>query len=240
MSAPPTAERFDVLAFGAHPDDLEMSIAGTIARLTKAGRSVLMVSLTRGEASTHGDPETREKEAAEAARILGARHLLLDFPDTRVENTYEARLVLVRLVRRHRPSVVLAPYHTNPGTHRDGRANSDHMAAGAIARDALKLARFRRVLPEMEPHDVRRIFYYIPPAGQLPRFVVDVSDEEETLTRAIQAYDTQMAIRRQENPIFDLLIVMRRSYGVLIGKRLGEGFTTDEALEAAPEDLFRL
>ncbi len=231
---------YDVLAVGAHPDDLEMSIAGTIARLTKAGRSVLMVSLTRSEASTHGTPESRVREAEEAARILGATPLLLDFPDTRVENSYDGRLVIARLVRAHRPSLVLAPYHTNPGTHHDGRANSDHMATGALVRDALKLARLARVLPDVPAHDVRRLLYYMSPAGRLPTIVVDVTAEEETLTRAIEAYTTQMAIQRRENSIGEILVVLRRSTGMLIGKRLGEGFLTDEPLEAGPEELFRL
>lgn len=239
-TATSTSAPYDVLAFGAHPDDLEMSIGGTIARFTKSGRKVLMVSLTRGEASTYGTVETREKEAAEAARILGADHLLLDFPDTRVENTYERRLVVARLIRAHRPTLVLAPYHTNPGTHRDGRANTDHMATGALARDAIKLARFRRVLPDLPPHEVHRILYYIPPLGMVPALVVDVSDEEETLMRAIQAYATQMAIQRRANSILEVLVAIRRWNGVLIGKRLGEVFASDETLEATPEDLLRL
>jgi bacillithiol biosynthesis deacetylase BshB1 len=236
----PAAGAFDVLAIGAHPDDLEMSMAGTIARLTGSGRSVLMVSLTRSEASTHGTPATRALEANEAARILGATALLLDFPDTRVENTHDGRLAIARLVRRHRPSLVFAPYHTNPGTHHDGRANNDHMACGGLVRDGLKLARLGRVLPGLPPHDVRRILYYMAPLGRLPTLVVDVTAEEKTLTRAIEAYSTQMAIRRRENSIFEILMVMRRWTGMLIGKRLGEGFLTDEALEAGPEELFRL
>lgn len=240
MSAPHRETSYEVLAFGAHPDDLEFSIAGTIARLTKAGRSVLMVSLTRSEASTHGTPAARAAEAEEAVRILGATPLLLDLPDTRVENSYDARLAVARLVRAHRPSLVLAPYHTNPGTHRDGRANTDHMAAGALVRDALKLARLRRALPEIPAHDVRRLLYYLPPAGRLPTLVVDVSEEEETIARATRAYRSQMAIQRSENSIEEILAVMRRSFGVMVGRRLGEGFLTDEPLEASPEDLFRL
>jgi bacillithiol biosynthesis deacetylase BshB1 len=240
MSHPAAGRPFDVVAFGAHPDDLEFSIAGTIAGLTKAGRAVLMVALTRGEASTYGSVEERAREAAEAARALGAAHLLLDFPDTRVENSYDARLSIARLVRARRPSLVIAPYHTNPGTHHDGRANSDHTAAGALVRDALKLARFRRVLPEIAPHEARRLLYYMPPLGRLPNVVVDVSEHEAQIERAVAAYRSQMAIQRRDNSIAEILRAMRRSTGMLIGKRLGEGFLTDEALEAAPEDLLRL
>lgn len=240
MNAVDTSGRFDVIAFGAHPDDVEFTTAGTIARITGSGRTVLIVSLTRSEASTHGTVETREKEAAEAARILGARNLFLDFADTRVESTYDGRLAIARVVRAHRPSLVLAPYHTNVGTHHDGRANSDHTATGALVRDGLKLARLRRVLPEIEPHDVRRLLYYMVPNGRLPSVVVDVSDVEETVTRAVAAYRSQMAIQRRENSVAEILVSMRRAAGLLIGKKLGEGFLTDEPFEAGPEELFRI
>jgi LmbE family N-acetylglucosaminyl deacetylase len=232
--------RYDVLAFGAHPDDIEMSMAGTVARLVRSGRSVLMISLTPGDASTHGTIEDRAAEARAGAAVLGADVLLLDFHDTRVENTNDGRLALARLVRTHQPSLVFAPYHTNPGTHHDGRANRDHMATGELVRDALKLARFRSLLPELPPHDVRRALYYMVPNGVVPHLVVNVSDEEETITRSIQAHATQMSIRRRGEAIQEILVLYRRMAGVLIGARLGETFLTDEPLEAGPDELMRL
>jgi N-acetylglucosamine malate deacetylase 1 len=237
VKSPP---RYDVLAFGAHPDDIEMTMAGTVARLVKSGRSVLMISLTRGEASTHGSTEDRAAEGSEGARILGASVLLLDFPDTRVENTNDGRLALARLVRAHQPSLVFAPYHTNPGSHHDGRANRDHMATGELVRDALKLARFRRLIPELPPHDVRRILYFMVPANRTPHLVVNVSDEEETIKRSIQAHATQMAIKRRGESIEEILVLYRRMSGVLIGARLGESFLTDEPLEVGPDELMRI
>jgi len=233
-------QTFDVVAIGAHPDDLEMGMGGTIARLTASGRSVLMIALTRGEAGTYGSIEERAAEAMEGARILGATARVLDFPDTRLENTNEGRLAIARLVRAHRPSIVFAPYHTNPGTHHDGRANRDHMEAGALVRDGLKLARFRRLIPEAPPHDVRRIFYYMVPQGRMPTFVVDVTAEEGRLRRAIAAHRTQMAIQRRGNSIEEILMLYRRAAGLLIGKPLGETFVSDEALEAGPDQLFEI
>jgi bacillithiol biosynthesis deacetylase BshB1 len=240
MAPAPTKQGFDIVAFGAHPDDVEMTMAGTVALFVRAGRSVLIVSGTRGEASTHGDPETREREAREAARILGASAEFLDFPDTRVENTNEARLAIARVVRQHRPSLVFAPYHTNTGTHHDGRANRDHMEMGMIVRDGLKLARFRTLLPEMAPHTVRRLLYFMVPASRLPSLVVDVSPVEATLRSAIEAYASQMLIQRRDNTIGDVLESYRRGMGTLIGRSLGEGFLTDEPLQAGPEELFTL
>lgn len=240
MSNATQTERYDVVAIGAHPDDLEMGMGGTIARLTASGKSVLMVSLTRGEGGTYGSIEERAAEAMEGARILGATALVLDFPDTRLENTNEGRLTVARLVRAHRPSIVFAPYHTNPGTHHDGRANRDHMEAGALVRDGLKLARFRRLIPEMPPHDVHRIFYYMVPQGRMPSFVVDVTAEEARLRLAIAAHRTQMAIERRGNSIQEILILYRRTAGMLIGKTLGETFLSDEALEAGPGHLFEI
>ncbi|MFN0151315.1 MAG: PIG-L family deacetylase [bacterium] len=238
MSESAAAQSFDVLAFGAHPDDLEMGMGGTIARLTASGRSVLMISLTRGEGGTYGSIEERAREAEEGARILGATARLLDFPDTRLENTNEGRLTIARLVRAHRPSLVFAPYHTNAGTHHDGRANRDHMEAGMLVRDGLKLARFRRLIPDAAPHDVRRIFYYMVPQGHAPTFVVDVTAEEDRLRRAILAHRTQMAIERRGNTIEEILMLYRRAAGLMIGKPLGETFLSDEPLDVGPDLLF--
>ena len=125
---------------------------------------VLVVSLTRSERSTYGDPETREKEFEAAARVLGVSPLLLDYPDTEVVNSEECRKLVVDLVRRYRPQIVFAPYHTNEAGHHDGRANRDHQETGRLVRDGLKLARLRSVSPETPAHDVRRLIYYMVPA----------------------------------------------------------------------------
>ncbi|MBD3334986.1 MAG: bacillithiol biosynthesis deacetylase BshB1, partial [Candidatus Eisenbacteria bacterium] len=169
------SDTVDVVVFGPHPDDAEMSMAGTMIRLVRAGYRVLNVSLTRGEMGTYGTVETRRREFDRANEVMGTQGHLMDFPDTGVANDREGRLKIAALVRRFKPRLVFAPYHTNPYTHLDGSANVDHPATGAVVRDGLKLARFRKLLPELEPHDVPRLFYYMIPKDMRPTIAVDVS-----------------------------------------------------------------
>ena len=231
--------RYDVICFCAHPDDSEMGMGGTLALLTRAGRRVLVVTLTRSDKSTFGDPENRTREFERAMSLLGTDGLQLDFPDTRVVNDDASRQTILALVRRYRPDIVFAPWHTNEGGHHDGRANVDHMETGRLVRDSLKLARLRAVRPELPAHDVRRIFYYMVPGDMRAHFMVDVSAVEETLMASIRAYASQMAIRRAETPVEEILLMSRRQNGLAIGVRLAEGFLADQVPDVRVEELFR-
>lgn len=229
---------YDVLVFSPHPDDAEMTIAGTMIRLVRSGRRVLSVALTRGEKGTFGDPETRTREFDAANRVMGTDGRILDFADTRIVNDPEGRLRIARVVREHRPQIVFAPYHTNRFDHHDGTANVDHPATGQLVRDGLKLARFRNVMPEIPHHDVQRLFYYMVPKDLLPTLVVDVSDVVEEIHAAIRAYESQMKIWRVENSILELLDTIRRYHGIRIGARYGEAFLSDESLAFDPDQFF--
>jgi N-acetylglucosamine malate deacetylase 1 len=229
---------YDVVVFSPHPDDAEMTIAGTIIRLVRSGRRVLSVALTGGEKGTFGDAPTRAREFAAANAVMGSDGRILDFRDTEVVNSPEGRLKIAGVIREHRPQIVFAPYHTNRFDHHDGSANSDHWAAGQLVRDGLKLARFRNVLPEIPPHDVQRLFYYMVPKDMLPTIVVDVSDVMDDVRRAIRAYESQMQIWRAENTILPLLEAIRAYHGIRIGKRYGEALHSDESLSFGPEQFF--
>ena len=229
---------YDVIIFGPHPDDVEMTMAGTVCLLTDACKRVLNVSLTRGERGTFGTPETRAAEFAAANRIMGTDGLLLDFPDTRVQNGPEGRLEIARVVRRYRPQVVFAPYHTNRFGHLDGTANVDHPATGEVVRDGLKMARFRNVCPELPPHEVPYLYYYMVPKDLHPTIVVDVTSVIDRARSAIQAYGTQMAIRKRQNEVFELLDTIRRYHGLRIGRPFGEAFLSDESLAFGPREFF--
>ena len=105
----------DVLAIAAHRDDVEQTCGGTLAKMSQRGQRVGILDLTRGELGTRGTAEDREREAIDAAKILGSEWRgALDIPDGRVENTYENRLKIARVIRLTRPRVVILPYWTGP------------------------------------------------------------------------------------------------------------------------------
>lgn len=230
--------KFDVVAFGPHPDDVEMGIAGTLIQMVRAGKSILNVSMTRGERGTYGTVEVRAEEFHRANALMGTTPLMLDFPDTAMVNDYEGKLRIAALIRRARPDLVFAPYHTNPFGHFDGSANVDHFATGELVRDGLKLARFRSLLPEQPPHGVPHLFYYMVPKHMSPTVVVDVTGVMEEVHAAIQAYATQMSIEKRGIAILDTLDVMRRYHGLRIHAKYGEAFYSDEALPFGPLEFF--
>src|ERR1700722_3553530 len=100
----------DILAFGAHPDDIEFGCGGILAKAVGRGHTVLFVDLTSGEKGSNGTPAIREKEAREAARLVGAERLFLGFVDCEIVDTYEGRLKLVQVLREYKPRLVLAPF----------------------------------------------------------------------------------------------------------------------------------
>ncbi|UCE01580.1 MAG: PIG-L family deacetylase [Candidatus Latescibacterota bacterium] len=231
---------YDVVVFGAHPDDAEMGMGGTVAKLARAGRRVLLVSLTRGECGTYGSQAEREREAARAAEVLECDHRLLDFPDSRIEPDLEARERIMQLLRELQPRIVFAPYHSNRFGHHDGMAHVDHLATGVIVRDAVKLARMRGVERESSSHDVQRLYFYMVPRDRYPTLLVDVTAEYAVLVRAIEAYESQMAIERHGRAILEILQTYRRYYGIAAGCEYAEPFLCEEALRADVDTLFSL
>lgn len=234
----PGSEQYDVVIVGPHPDDVEMTMAGTVIKLVRAGKKVLNVSVTRGERGTYGTVESRREEFRRANEVMGSSGLMLDLPDTSVTNDYESKLKIARLMRVHRPKVVFTPYHTNPFGHFDGTANVDHYTTGQVVRDGMKLARFKSLLPELPPHAVEYVYYFMVPKDRLPSIVVDVSDVMEDVRRAIESYATQMSIQRHSNRIQDILEATRRYHGIRIGAEYGEPFLSDEALSFGPLEFF--
>jgi len=227
-----TDEPYDVLCVGAHPDDVEMGMGGTVAALTAAGHRVAILDLTQGELGTYGDAPTRRRESSEAARILGADRRILDFPDGGVVDDLEGRHRLVRILREVRPTLVFAPYPWGRAGAWDGRTNVDHLATGAMVGAAVKLARFRSLLPEQDPHGVRKVFHYMLPDDLKPSLVVDVTGVRDTLKKCIEAYESQLAIRRGDRTVWDFLVLHRHQAGQRIHVELGEAFHCEDVLTA--------
>jgi N-acetylglucosamine malate deacetylase 1 len=231
---------YDALIFSAHPDDAEMAMGGTMIRLIRAGYSVINVCLTRGEKGTYGDADIRSQEFNEASKLIGCACQQLDFPDTEIENTAEARKRLAALIRAYAPRVVFAPYHTNPLGELGGISNRDHYTTGSLVRDAVKLARLTKAVPDMLPHTVNKLYFYMIPRNVWAQLIVDVSEVIDETVNAISAYKSQMSINYLGNDIRHILLTMRESVGLHAGLRYAESFTTDLPLRMAPSSFFDL
>ena len=186
-----------LVAFGAHPDDIEFGCGGIVALETRAGRQAHVVVCSRGESASHGTPEERVRECQDGARALGALLELLELDgDARLEEKAAHAILLAGVIRRLRPSTVLAPTLVD-------NQHPDHYRLGRLVRDAARIARFGGVaeLRELAPHAIDQLFHYaLSPAAE-PRDVspvlVDVSAPEVVAawTAAMQAHATQVKAR---------------------------------------------
>jgi len=237
----------DILAFSAHPDDVEIGAGGTLARHCRLGYEVVACDLTLGEMATNGDPGSRAIESREAARLLGlAAREALGLRDRALEPTPERIRALVEVVRRHRPRVVLAPF----GQDR----HPDHAAAERLVREAVFSAGLARFAAAGQPHRVAHIVCYFVNSRPEPHFLVDVSEVYEVKRAALAAYASQFGApaapagatdRTGRDPTPTILngdflewVELRdRWYGSLIGVARAEGFRWEGALTV--DDLVR-
>lgn len=230
----------DVMVFSAHPDDGEFVMGGTMIRLARAGKRILHVALTPSQMSTHGDMELRRREFEEASAIIGCTPLMLDFMDTQVENDTPSRTRIARLLREHRPAIVFAPYHTNPLAENGGSAHRDHYTTGALVRDAVKLARLEKTVPDVPKHTVQRSYFYMLPRNVLPNIIVDITPFLDDVEKLIRCYTSQMAINVRGIEVFDSLMTQKRAAGLIIGAKYAEHFVTDTPIRFEAEHFMEL
>ena len=194
----PTAEPAPLVAFGAHPDDIEFGCGGIIVREGQAGRRVHLVVCSRGEAASNGSPATRTREAKRAAAVLGATLEFVDLGgDAHIEVRPANAIKLAAVIRRLQPGVVLAPTLVE-------NQHPDHPRLGALVRDASRLARYAglKELARFRPHAIDQLFFYsITPDAEPPdlgRVLVDVSapDIVAAWTSAMEAHASQLVTRR--------------------------------------------
>ncbi len=230
----------DLLAIAAHPDDAELTCGGTLAKAARQGYRTAILDLTRGEMATRGDPETREREAQEAARVLSvSQRLNAGLPDARLSNNEDNRRALVEFIRALRPRVVILPFPV--GRH------PDHRIAAELGRDACYLAGLARYPASGEPHRPTKVIYALAYREDpiKPTFVVDISEEFELKLRAIRCYASQFDGVKAAGEIFptghdlyDLIRTQNAHYGSLIRTRYGEPFMTYETVRI--DDVVRL
>jgi N-acetylglucosamine malate deacetylase 1 len=196
LNCPP--DNAPLLAFGAHPDDIEFGCGGVIVRETRGGRPAHFAVCSRGEAGSHGTPEARTAEAEEAARLLGASLEFIELDgDAHLELRVAHTFALARIIRRLRPAIVLAPSLVE-------NQHPDHPRLGRMVRDAARLARYGGVkeLRRSAPHAIGALlFYAVTPEAEpadLGRILVDVSAPGviSAWTAAMEAHASQTSVRK--------------------------------------------
>ena len=223
-------EQVEVLVFGPHADDVEIGLAGTIARHAAEGVRVGICDLTRAELSSNGTPEERLTEARAAADVLGAAwRENLGWPDGGIDGSGDQLRTAVDLIRRSRPRVVAIPYW-------DDR-HPDHVAASEVLRRAIfkgGLRRYETADPHWQPDWVCHYFINdsVPPS-----FVIDVSGYYEQKRRALACYKSQFATggaavsTRLNSPVFGQLVESRDAqFGALAGVAHAEGIVVREPI----------
>ncbi len=240
-----------VLVVGPHPDDQELGMGGTIARLAEQGHDVLLLDMTDGEPTPHGSPEVRAKEAAAAAEILSpdpanhpggkpVRRVQLGLRNRYVEHTIEARHAVAGVIRAHQAQILFVPYPED--------AHPDHRAVTRIVEDArfdAKLTSIDMPVPDSlrrgptsglkpqasAPIYPRWLFYYFCTHLRIspqPTFVFDVSGCEAKKEAAIRAYDSQFGVNERNRQVVDWVMSGTRFFGSRIGTAAGEPFFARE------------
>jgi N-acetylglucosamine malate deacetylase 1 len=204
-----------LLAFGAHPDDIEFGCGGVIALETGAGRAVHFAVCSRGEAGTHGTPKQRTAEAKKAAALLGATLEFLELDgDSHLEMRSTHAIKLAKIIRQIRPEVVLAPSPVET-------QHPDHWRLGKLVRDAARLARYGglKELRRQSPHAIGRLFFYAVTSEAEPKDItpvlIDISAPEimAAWTAAMQAHASQASARNY----IDLQLTRARLAGLRAG-----------------------
>ncbi|MEX0994076.1 MAG: bacillithiol biosynthesis deacetylase BshB1 [Balneolaceae bacterium] len=222
----------DVLAFGAHPDDTELGCSGTLAKLVKQGKKVVVVDLTQGEMGSRGTVDTRWKEAQNAGKILGltARDNL-GLPDSELANTREFQIPIIERIRHYQPHICLisAPSDRHP----------DHGHASSLLVDALYFSGLRKIetldpqRASQVPHRPAHILHYMQDRPFEPDFIFDISDTINLKEKAIKAFTTQFNVEDpgdepetyiSDPEYFESMKARARHFGHLGGFTFGEPF----------------
>ncbi len=228
--------KVDILAFGAHPDDVELGCGATIAKEVSLGKKVAVVDLTRGELGTRGSAEIRDEEAARAAVVLGlSARENLRFRDGFFKNDEAHQLEVIKMIRKYKPEIVLC-------NAIDDR-HIDHGKGSRLVSDACFLSGLRRIETtyDGEPQEAWRpklVYHYIQWKTIEPDFVVDVSGFIDQKMEAVLAYRTQFYDTNSKEPttpitsktFLDSIKYRAEDLGRLIGTDFAEGFTVERHL----------
>lgn len=224
----------DILAFGPHPDDAEIGAGGVLRKMKDRGHTTGIVDMTTGDLGW-GTPEIRAGESAAAGRRLRLDvRENLDMGDCRIEDTFENRCKAAGMIRRHRPSIVLAPYYDLPIGR--GLGHNDHYKTGQIVANAYNLAHLAKAPVEGEPFQAKAIYFYFIPPGTKATFVVDIGDWVEDWLAAIDSHQSQFyhpdRPRSESFPLpREAFEANARHWGWQIGVKFGQAFLATSPLK---------
>lgn len=220
--------KLDILAFGAHPDDVEIGMAGTIAKHVREGYKVGICDLTKAEMSSNGTVELRQQEAALASTVLGLSvRSCLGLPDRQLAICEEQLSAIVREIRLYKPSIVCIPYWVD--------RHPDHVKASQLLEEAIFNAKLRKYMPELEQWDVPLVLYYYINDIDKPTLMIDISDYWHVKEQSLLAYRSQFDINADKNsiatPLTRQYIERVKARDQLLAQQLknsqfAEGFTT--------------
>jgi bacillithiol biosynthesis deacetylase BshB1 len=226
-----------ILAFGAHPDDVEIGMAGTIAKFVNRGYQIGICDLTLAELSSNGTVELRKKEAEKARHILGvSERMNLNFPDRGLYKQADYIRKIVTVIRTYQPKIVFAPYF-------DDR-HPDHGSCAKLVEEAVFSSGIYKYQDEQlqAPHKVKSIYFYMINGFHRPSFLVDISETMPQKLASLQAYESQFVKTRNtvDTPLMNGYIPTVESRERLFGREIGveyaEGFISPKPLVLS-EDL---
>ena len=224
--------KLDLLAIAPHPDDVELTAGGTMARMAEAGYRTGILDLTQGETGTRGTPEMRLRESKRAGEILGAKvRRNLGLPDARLRVCDEYKMAIAEVIRELEPRTVILPYW-------EGR-HPDHYIAATLGYEACFIAGLKSYPLSGEAFRPFKIVYAAAYASVTPTFAVDITRQYERRKRAILAYKSQFKPSQKDKrskvalPLDELeetMSLTSREYGQMIGVRYAEGFVVKEVM----------
>ncbi|MGE6376533.1 bacillithiol biosynthesis deacetylase BshB1 [Peribacillus muralis] len=220
----------DILAFGAHADDVEIGMGGTIAKYVKQGKKIVICDLTKAEMSSNGSVPLRLKEAKKAADILGVERISLDLPDRGLYMKAEYINQIITVIRQYKPSLVFAPFAAD--------RHPDHGNCAKLVEEAVFSAGVRKCLEEdgVTHHRVKDMYYYMINGFHKPDFVVDITSTLPKKLESLRAYGSQFEKSdvTVDTPLVNGYIETVEARERMLGKEVGvpyaEGFMTKKPL----------
>ncbi len=227
-----TVDQLDILAFGAHPDDVEACAGGTISALSKQGKKIGIIDLTQGDNSETAAGNTRLSEAQESAKIMGVIvRENLNMPDRELVPTANNEDRIIEIIRKYRPNTVIVPHwHDRHRAHRD---------ASILIERAIQSAKYHKIIPHILPHKISLVLYYMIHYEFEPSFIFDISSTQVTKMKALYCHKSQLFKKDSDgnytkellDPDFmEAWVARSRWLGYISGAKYGEAFATRRPL----------